>query len=645
MKKTHETLLILVLLALIFTAACNVPSRETLAVPTAEPRSVEMILTEMAALEKTLTPEPLQPTLPPEDPSKTLTVCAGSEPQSLFIYRSSTRSGWSVLEAIYDGPFDWMDGVETPVIFESVDWTVENIPLTEGMTVMNGRGKPEPYQPENGNKEGTTVPQVQVLFKLKADLRWSDGAPLTARDSVFSYELSARPELAAAEIPRILTESYEAVDAATVLWKGIPGYQPTRAADVFWIPLPEHRMKTITLADLKENESVNRVPLGWGAYQISEWETGEQIVLERNPYYFGLEEGIAPYFDKVIYRFFGNPGDNNLAALRDGSCDVIDLSVDLQPDTEPILEDVRDGKMAAYFSPSLSWEQLSLNLDSLDPEAVPLFADPRTRQGMLACLDRSQIIRQVFYGQTEAVNGFYSSQYVKRSASVTKPAAEKSAQEWLTEAGWVDEDNDPLTPLTAAGVEGIPDGTPFSFSIAAADDPIRLRMLELISGQLQSCGIEAVRSEDTAAELYLAGPDSVLFGRKYQAVLLAWSSGIQAPCALFASAQIPGDANDWLGTNPGGYSSAAYDEVCRRETLAADEKSWQRALNESEAVFMEDLPVIPLVFYNQFGVSALDICGIRNGTGVRSLLWNIESLSRSAENCAQSQWTDIYQNR
>lgn len=640
MKNTPKHLFILALLALTLSAACNVPAQETLMAPTAEPRSVEVILTEMAAIENTPTAEPQQAELPAEDPAKTLTVCAGSEPQSLFIYRSSTRSGWSVLEAIYDGPFDWMDGVETPVIFESVDWTVEDIPLTEGMTVMNGHGQPEPFQAESGNGAGTTASQVQIMFKLKSNLRWADGEPLTAQDSVFSYKISASPELATADVPRTLTESYEAVDDTTVRWKGIPGYKPAKAADVFWIPLPEHQMETIAIADLEENDSVNRTPLGWGAYRISSWQEDGQILLERNPYYFGLEEGIEPYFDKVVYRFFGKPGDNNLAALRDGSCDVIDLSVDLQPDTEAILEDVRDGKLAVYIRPSLAWEQLSLNLDSLDPASVPMFADQRTRQGMLACLDRESLIREVLYGQSEAVNGFYPPDLAGQETLQTTSNAEQDGTALLTEAGWLDNDGDPKTPRIASGIKGIPDGTPFSFTVEGVEGKQRTRTFEVLQEQLGDCGIELAASEEPAAALYLPGPEGVLFGRKYQAALLAWASGLHSPCALFSSNQIPGEENGWIGTNPGGYISEPYDAACKGDSPEDGIKA--AVSGESARLLMEELPVIPLYFYNEIGASNLQLCGIRNGIGVRSLLWNIESLSRSAENCAVSQWEDIY---
>jgi len=39
-------------------------------------------------------------------PLKTLVVCLGSEPESLYLYGNLNPSAWSVLEAVYDGPID-----------------------------------------------------------------------------------------------------------------------------------------------------------------------------------------------------------------------------------------------------------------------------------------------------------------------------------------------------------------------------------------------------------------------------------------------------------------------------------------------------------------------------------------------------------
>ena len=64
----------------------------------------------------TNTPEP---TATPKK-IETLTVCLGKEPETLFFYAESSQAMWSVLESIYDGPFDTGDGEIIPVIFEDI---------------------------------------------------------------------------------------------------------------------------------------------------------------------------------------------------------------------------------------------------------------------------------------------------------------------------------------------------------------------------------------------------------------------------------------------------------------------------------------------------------------------------------------------
>ncbi len=62
------------------------------------------------------TPVPATPTAIP----RTLTICLGQEPTTLYLYGGSGRSMWSVLEAIYDGPFDTRSFEAQPVILEKL---------------------------------------------------------------------------------------------------------------------------------------------------------------------------------------------------------------------------------------------------------------------------------------------------------------------------------------------------------------------------------------------------------------------------------------------------------------------------------------------------------------------------------------------
>ena len=62
-------------------------------------------------------------------PPKTLVVCVGEEPLSLYMYENSSRAMWSILEAIYDGPIDTVNYLPEPVILEDLP-TLENNGVT-----------------------------------------------------------------------------------------------------------------------------------------------------------------------------------------------------------------------------------------------------------------------------------------------------------------------------------------------------------------------------------------------------------------------------------------------------------------------------------------------------------------------------------
>ena len=387
---------LLLLSVIILLSACNIPLDGNGTENPDQSDGIETILTEMAvetveaadaaAVNSAPTPEPDPETFEISESAKVLNVCLGREPESLFVYNSSSRSMWSVLESIYDGPFDFINGEELPVIFEDIRVENETVPVSEGILIANSRGEldsltagveliPADGIPVCGSDncayawDGTTpleMIQTRITFMIKSGITWSDGKPLLSTDSVFSWKLDSDPAVKTSKKFIKMTESYTALDDQRVEWVGIPGFIPQKRSDVFWFPLPEHLLGGMKTAEILADETVNRSPVGWGAYKIAEWIPGEKIVMSRNEAY-NSKDGNKPYFDNIIYKFYGIAGDNNLAALKNGTCDVIDSTVDLKVDLEPILEDVRDGKLSVYVQPESSWEHITLNWIRLIP--------------------------------------------------------------------------------------------------------------------------------------------------------------------------------------------------------------------------------------------------------------------------------------
>ena len=645
--------------ALVILSGCNLPSPQQL--PGEPTLDVNLILTQIA-----LENQPSVPAAPSGEPestpeptalpkkAETLTICLGKEPSTLFFYDESSQAMWSVLESIYDGPFDIGDGSAVPVIFEDVTKSEETVTVHRGDIIVDINGEPVemtagtvflPAVPESGCSgtdcfrqwtavtEEAEVSRTVITFRLRNDLAWNDGTPLTAEDSVFSMSVNGMKGINASKHMYNLTDSYTALDEHTVEWRGLPGYVPNDPSDVFWIPLPRHTMKGMNAEMIRGSEEVNTKPLGWGAWQIVSWEKGEQIVAERNPYYVSAD-GSEPFFDRIVYKFYGRPGDNNIAALQSGTCDIIDTSVDLGADLEPILEDVRDGKEAVYIRPELTRQEIVLNMAPTAFGALKLFADEDLRWAVAQCIDRTALIRQVLYGQSEIPADFYPQDHSAHSADAEAIAYDpERSKERLDAMGWTlpEDGGSDIRIATLAG--GFSYGTELAFKLTMSDSAAAGKAGEMIRDDLKQCGIDVTLEPLSLGELYAQGPDGVIFGRSFDAAMFAWAAGGKA-CSIYMSDQIPDETNHWVGTNAGSFQDEDYDAACLLPDHSPD---------DAGMIYADKLPAIPLYFNISVSVSGTKICGISDKIGSRSVLWNMEKFSRSEEPCAVSQWNNIYQ--
>ncbi len=582
---------------------------------------------------------------------ETLTVCLGKEPATLFFYDESSQAMWSVLESIYDGPFDAGDGKAVPVIFESIDVSEDIVTVQRGDIIANSDGDPaelkpgtifKPAEPAAGCSgsgclaswtavtEEAKIAQTVITFHLKKDLFWNDGTLLTAEDSVFSMDVNGMKGINASKRVYNLTDSYTALDENTVEWRGLPGFCPDDPSEVFWIPLPKHVMKGMSAEMIRNSEKINTKPLGWGAWQIISWEKGQEIVAERNPYYVSADD-TEPFFDRIVYKFYGRPGDNNLEALYSGTCDIIDTSVDLSENMEEIVEGVRDGRDSVYIRPELTRQELVFNLDPVGFGTQKLFSVPELRTAIAQCIDRPALIRQILFGQSEIPVDFYPESFSGHDSELEPIAYDpENAAKILDELGWTISETG---ARTATAVSGIMYGTELSFTLNTSDSGVSRQIGEQVLEDLAQCGITVTLDPLPLGELYAQGPDGVIFGRSFETAVFAWAAGNRA-CSIYMSDNIPDETNHWVGTNVGGYRNETYDTACLYPETA------EISAGQSYA---QDLPAIPLYFNISTALSDKHICGIEDRIGSRSILWNMEHFSRSDTACAVSQWNNIYQ--
>ena len=609
-------------------------------------------------------PGPTEPVATLEPQPTTLIVCLGQEPESLYrysaeyLYGDSGRSAETVLQAIYDGPFDVRSYQYEPVILEKIpsladgDARIETVSVGQGDPYFN----PERLQPANLTRGDRYLPagcnspecmqaytggqvsmdRMLVDFRLRPGVEWSDGQPLTAQDSVFSFELDRQVDTPTPKTQADRTAAYEALDPQTVRWTGIAGYTDSEYFSNFWSPLPEHVLGDQSAADLLRAEETAVAPMGWGPYVIEQWRAGEDIQLRKNPSYFRAGEGL-PAFDALLFRFLEEGAGGSIEQLLTSECDVLDesavadaLDVELLDEAAlSVLVDLEAGgriQLSTGIGPEL--ERLEFGLAPVPGAGLPaIFSDPRTRAGIAACLDREGFVSEVLHGLS-AVPATYLSPEHPLYSSETVPV-EFNPQEGirlLEEAGWIDADGDPATARGAQGVAGVGAATQLTFAFLTSPDGFHRSAAEHFRADLAACGVELRVEFRPASELFAPWPDGPAFGRTFQTLGWAWPGWVSPLCEMFAGWEIPTGENPF-GANASGFTDPAYDVACAILLHGQPgSPEYLTAVEDTQAIFAELLPAIPLYMRPRVIAHGPEVCGLETDSTAFSALWNLEQI-------------------
>ncbi len=146
--------------------------------------------------------------------------------------------------------------------------------------------------------------------QLREDVVFSDGEELTAEDVSFTYEtaMQAQSVVDLSNLKKIEVKSEDEV--------------------VFHLEKPQSTFITtlLTLGIVPKHAYGNDYaenPIGTGPYQMVEWRKGEQLIVEKNPNYYGEE----PEFKRLTFLFIEE--DQALAAAKTGIVDVLSVPATL----------------------------------------------------------------------------------------------------------------------------------------------------------------------------------------------------------------------------------------------------------------------------------------------------------------------------
>jgi len=408
---------------------------------------------------------------------------------------------------------------------------------------------------------------LRMTFRLRPDVKWHDGAPLTAADVKYSMmEVwkvhNARGRNVFAEVTDVETPD----DLTVVFVMSRPSPVIIKALSAMDSPvLPAHLYEG---TDPLTNPH-NTAPVGTGPFKFVSFVPDESVVLER---FDGYWQQDRPYLDRMIIRYIGD-GATRTAMLETGEADLV------ASNGIPSLEIDRFRSMDGFEVNPDGYEnvcivcQLDFNLD------VPELQDPRVRKAIAMVIDKEWLVRNVFFGLGVPATGpihHQVAEYYTTDGVPSYPLDLAAAEALLDEAGF---------PRKADGVRLELSIDPQAFG----EEP--LRAAEYLREQLRTVGITlTVRNQDFATYVKRVYTD-----RDFQLNIFVAGAGADPTIGTqrfyWSKAFQPGVSF----SNSTHYSNPRVDELLEATQVEMDPERRREQFAEFQKLVMEDLPTVPLV--------------------------------------------------
>lgn len=356
-------------------------------------------------------------------------MTANSEPESGF----DPAYGWGAGEHVHEPLIQSTLTVTTPDLKIGYDLATEMEASEDGLT---------------------------WTVKIRDNVKFSDGEPLTAGDVAFTYN-TLRDTSSVNDFTML--KSAEAVDDNTVVFHMERPYSIWPYTMAITGIVPEHAY----------GPDYGSHPIGSGRYMLKQWDKGQQVIFEANPDYYGE----APKMKQVTILFMDE--DAAFAAVKSGQADVAYTAASYTDQT-----------VGGYSLLSCETvDNRGFNLPAIpagqteDGLAVgnDFTADVRVRRAISLALDRDELIQNVLNGYgSPAYSVCDKMPWYNNEAEV--PFDRDKAMDLLDEAGW---------KTSADGIrekDGVKAQLEF---IYPASDSVRQAMAVDTANQLKEIGIDA----------------------------------------------------------------------------------------------------------------------------------------------------------
>lgn len=448
----------------------------------------------------------------------------------------------------------------------------------------------------------TTSPDGRTFtLSLRDGVTFSDGAPFTSDDVLFSFAVAYDPKVAS-----VLAQALEvhdkplqvsATDAHTVVITLPAPFTPGLALLDNLPILPKHQLQAAYAAGkFQDAWNVSTAPgsmAGLGPFVLTQYDPGQRLTFTRNPRYWRKDaSGVAlPYLDTISMEIVSSQ-DAEILRMQAGSIDLM-AQADLRPQDYASLKrlagqsSMKLVELGPAVDPNMLWFNLTPQAAARPGKAF--LQQPEFRRAISYAVDRDAIVSSVYLGDGTPIDGpispnnktWYSPEAPRYPHDLAR------ARALLSGVGLTDRNGDGMLEDAS--------GTPVRFTILTQANHIRGRVATVLQEQLRQVGI--------AVDVAALDPRS-MFQRfaagDYDAMYYGFQSSSLDPANNLDFWLSSGAAHVWNAgqAQPATPWERRIDELMQQQIAAPTLAERQRIFADVQKVFGENLPAIYFVAPN-----------------------------------------------
>jgi peptide/nickel transport system substrate-binding protein len=402
-----------------------------------------------------------------------------------------------------------------------------------------------------------TPDPLRYVFHLRHGVKFHDGRELTSADVKFTFDsiISGVVKTPKRGAFRLVT-STEAPDAYTFVFHLREPY----ASFLFGVSRP-----SVGIVPRGSSAGMSQQPVGSGPFRFVSSVRDEEIILERNPDYFGG----APKIEHIRFRIVPDAIVRALE-LRKGSADAEINS--LTPDMSATL--AKESGLVVDEQPGTPVAYLAFNFED------PILAHREVRQALAYATDRATLVKYLLRGQARMATGLLPPNHWASDADVKQYGYDPARAQQL---------------LDAAGFRRRADGVRFRLALKTSTDESTRLTSAAIADQWKRVGVALDLRPLEFATFY-----SDISRGSFQVYTLRWVGANNDPDIfeyVFGSKKIPPE-----GANRGRYRNPKLDALLDSARVEMDQEKRKAILWQIQRIIAEDEPYINLWYPDNVSV-------------------------------------------